>query len=97
MPINSKHPRLKRKKFVELSGSHSEFHGHSSCIPALQRWSYARHYFAYLKWEGELNMFMSFFNVFWKNKANNLTYQNRRLLKDPLLSFPLNKDVSLEK
>ena len=36
------------------------FHGQSCCIPVLQRWSYARHSFAYLKWEGELNMFMSY-------------------------------------
>ena len=57
-----------------MSGSHSEFHGQSSCIPALQRWSYARHHFAYLKWEGELNMFMSFFNVFSKNKVHNFMY-----------------------
>ena len=54
-------------------------------MPALQQWSYARFNFPHLKWEGELNMFMSFFNVFWKNKVHNLMYQNRRsFFKDPL-------------
>ena len=35
-------------------------------IIALQRWSYARHYFAYLKCDGELNMFMPFFKYVFK-------------------------------
>ena len=67
-----------KEEIRQLSGSLSEFHGQSSCIPALLIWSYAQHHFPYLKWEGELNMFMSFFNVFWKYKVHNLTYQNRR-------------------
>ena len=56
--------RALKEEFDELSGSHSEFHRQSDCIPPLQRWSCALHHFAYQKWEGELNMFMSFFNVF---------------------------------
>ena len=61
---------------IRLVVGDSKFHGQSSCMPALQRWSYVWHHFPYFKSEGELNMFMFFFNLFWKNKVHNLTYQN---------------------
>ena len=72
MSINPEISATKRRKFDELSGSHSEFRGQSSCIPALQRWSYAQHHFAYLKWEGELIMFII------------LLSKVARLMKDPV-------------
>ena len=75
-------------KFDELSGSHSEFHGQSSCIPALQRWSYARYHFAYLKWEGELNMFMSFLMCFEKIKLIILRIKTVALIEGPFINIP---------
>ena len=75
-----------KRKFDELSGSYSEFHRQSSCIPALQRWPYARHHFAYLKWEGELNMFMSFFKCFEKIKLIILLIKTGMLVEGPFRS-----------
>ena len=82
--VNPERSATSRRKFDELSGSHSQFLGQSSFIPALRRWSYARYHFAYLKWVGELNMFMSFFNVFWKNKVHNLTIKIGALFEELL-------------
>ena len=70
-----------------MSESHSEFHGQSSCIPALQRWSYARHHFAYLKWEGELNMFMSFSMCFEKINFIILHIKTGALIEGPFTSL----------